>query len=141
VGVGRGHSLSANGTLDCTDPFKAASRSCQWCPTTDVHVHRTYPEPLESIESGSGIYFNSAGPEKIQKSTRQGIGLGRRLLAFAEAEALRRGYREIRLYTHQKMLEINASTPLSVMKRWDAAPKPAMTASSCANSLMVSGPF
>ncbi len=37
--------------------------------------------------------------------TRQGIGLGRRLLAFAEGEALRRGYREIRLYTHQKMLE------------------------------------
>jgi ribosomal protein S18 acetylase RimI-like enzyme len=30
---------------------------------------------------------------------------GRRLLAFAEAEALRRGYREIRLYTHQTMVE------------------------------------
>jgi hypothetical protein len=26
-------------------------------------------------------------------------------MAFAEAEALRRGYREIRLYTHQKMVE------------------------------------
>jgi len=37
--------------------------------------------------------------------TRQGLGLGRRLLAFAEAEALRRGYREIRLYTHQTMME------------------------------------
>ena len=36
---------------------------------------------------------------------RQGLGLGRRLLAFAEAEAMRRGYREIRLYTHQKMVE------------------------------------
>ena len=36
---------------------------------------------------------------------RQGLGLGRRLLAFAEAEALRRGYREIRLYTHQTMVE------------------------------------
>ena len=32
---------------------------------------------------------------------RQGLGLGRRLLAFAETEALRRGYREIQLYTHQ----------------------------------------
>jgi len=31
--------------------------------------------------------------------------LGRRLLAFAEAEAVRRGYREIRLYTHQTMTE------------------------------------
>jgi ribosomal protein S18 acetylase RimI-like enzyme len=36
---------------------------------------------------------------------RQGSGLGRRLLAFAEAEALRRGYSEIRLYTHQTMVE------------------------------------
>jgi ribosomal protein S18 acetylase RimI-like enzyme len=36
---------------------------------------------------------------------RQGLGLGRRLLAFAEAEALRRGYNEIRLYTHQTMVE------------------------------------
>jgi GNAT superfamily N-acetyltransferase len=36
---------------------------------------------------------------------RQGLGLGRRLLAFAEDEALRLGYREIRLYTHQTMVE------------------------------------
>jgi ribosomal protein S18 acetylase RimI-like enzyme len=37
--------------------------------------------------------------------TRQDLGLGRRLLAFAEDEALGRGYREIRLYTHQTMVE------------------------------------
>src|SRR5712671_4051028 len=37
--------------------------------------------------------------------TRHGLGLGRRLLAFAEDEALRRGYREIRLYTHETMVE------------------------------------
>jgi ribosomal protein S18 acetylase RimI-like enzyme len=36
---------------------------------------------------------------------RQGAGLGRQLLAFAETAALRRGYREIRLYTHQTMVE------------------------------------
>ena len=36
---------------------------------------------------------------------RQDLGLGRRLLAFAEAEALRRGYHEIRLYTHETTVE------------------------------------
>jgi ribosomal protein S18 acetylase RimI-like enzyme len=36
---------------------------------------------------------------------RQGLGLGRRLLAFAEDEALRLGYREIRLYTHETMVQ------------------------------------
>jgi ribosomal protein S18 acetylase RimI-like enzyme len=36
---------------------------------------------------------------------RQGQGLGRRLIAFAEAEARRRGLSEVRLYTHQRMTE------------------------------------
>jgi ribosomal protein S18 acetylase RimI-like enzyme len=36
---------------------------------------------------------------------RQGAGLGRRLIAFAGDEARRRGYREVRLYTHQTMTE------------------------------------
>jgi GNAT superfamily N-acetyltransferase len=36
---------------------------------------------------------------------RQGLGLGRRLLTFAEAEAMRRDYHEIRLYTHETMAE------------------------------------
>jgi ribosomal protein S18 acetylase RimI-like enzyme len=36
---------------------------------------------------------------------RQSLGFGRQLLAFSETEALRRGYREIRLYTHQTMVE------------------------------------
>ncbi len=35
----------------------------------------------------------------------QGRGIGRLLIAFAEAEAVRRGYREIRLYTHETMVE------------------------------------
>jgi len=44
--------------------------------------------------------------DKIAVSpARQGLGLGRRLLALAEAEASRPGYREIRLYTHQTMVE------------------------------------
>jgi ribosomal protein S18 acetylase RimI-like enzyme len=37
--------------------------------------------------------------------SHQGVGFGRRLLEFAETEALRRGYREIRLYTHKTMTE------------------------------------
>jgi GNAT superfamily N-acetyltransferase len=32
-------------------------------------------------------------------------GIGRALMAFAEQEAQRRGYRELRLYTHEKMTE------------------------------------
>jgi GNAT superfamily N-acetyltransferase len=35
----------------------------------------------------------------------QGQGLGRRLIAFAEAETRRLGYHEIRLYTHRMMTE------------------------------------
>jgi len=34
-----------------------------------------------------------------------GHGLGRALMDFAETEARRRGYAELRLYTHQKMTE------------------------------------
>ena len=36
---------------------------------------------------------------------RQGRGLGRRLIAFAESEARRLGYAELRLYTHETMIE------------------------------------
>jgi GNAT superfamily N-acetyltransferase len=36
---------------------------------------------------------------------RQGRGLGRQLIAFAEAETRRLGHAELRLYTHQKMTE------------------------------------
>jgi ribosomal protein S18 acetylase RimI-like enzyme len=36
---------------------------------------------------------------------RQGQGLGRRLIAFAELEARRRGFAELRLYTHARMTE------------------------------------
>jgi GNAT superfamily N-acetyltransferase len=36
---------------------------------------------------------------------RHGAGLGRRLIAFAEDEARRRGYAEVRLYTHLMMHE------------------------------------
>ena len=35
----------------------------------------------------------------------QGSGVGRALLSFAEQEATRRGYAELRLYTHETMTE------------------------------------
>ena len=35
----------------------------------------------------------------------QGQGLGRQMMDFAEAEAARRGYGELRLYTHESMTE------------------------------------
>ena len=35
----------------------------------------------------------------------QGQGIGRALIEFAEAEARRRGYTEMRLYTHETMVE------------------------------------
>jgi ribosomal protein S18 acetylase RimI-like enzyme len=35
----------------------------------------------------------------------QGEGLGKKLVAFAESEALRRGFTELRLYTNEKMTE------------------------------------
>ncbi len=44
-------------------------------------------------------------------ANQQGRGSGRRLIAFAEAEARRRGYGEIRLYTHQTMHENIALYP------------------------------
>ena len=37
--------------------------------------------------------------------SHQGRGFGRCLLEFAEAEAVRQGYHEIRLYTHETMTE------------------------------------
>lgn len=41
----------------------------------------------------------------------QGGGIGGRLIAFAETEAARRGYGELRLYTHETMTENVALYP------------------------------
>ena len=43
--------------------------------------------------------------ESAELATRAAPGLGRRLIEFAEAEARRLGYAELRLYTHEKMVE------------------------------------
>ena len=66
---------------------------------------------LEEVAVIAGIIVLLTAPDYLLldniaiSPARQGLGLGRRLLAFAEAEASRRGYCEIRLYTHQTMVE------------------------------------
>lgn len=40
--------------------------------------------------------------------SRKGQGLGRRLVEFSESEARRRGFTEVRLYTHETMVENQA---------------------------------
>jgi GNAT superfamily N-acetyltransferase len=42
---------------------------------------------------------------------RHGQGIGRALMAFAEEEAIRQGYAELRLYTHEMMTENLAMYP------------------------------
>src|ERR1700730_14073041 len=83
-------------------------------PILDDYAARVLEGVVWVLEEGSviaGIIVLLPAPnymllDNIAVSpARQGLGLGRRLLAFAEAEALRRGYCEIRLYTHQTMVE------------------------------------
>jgi ribosomal protein S18 acetylase RimI-like enzyme len=54
---------------------------------------------LEETPDGFLLDNIAVAPEQ------QGKGVGRALLEFAEAEAARRGYEEIRLYTHVLMTE------------------------------------
>jgi ribosomal protein S18 acetylase RimI-like enzyme len=83
-------------------------------PMLDDYAARISEGVVWVIEEGSGvagIIVLKPQPEYLLldniaiSPARQGSGLGRLLLAFAEAEAVRRGYREIRLYTHQTMTE------------------------------------
>ena len=83
-------------------------------PMLDDYVARVLEGMVWVLEEGSviaGIIMLLPAPNYLLldniavSPARQGLGFGRRLLAFAEAEALRRGYREIRLYTHQTMVE------------------------------------
>ncbi len=54
------------------------------------------------IEKGEGgILFDNI----VVAPDAQGSGLGRRLMDFAEAEAVRRGYARLDLYTHEMMTE------------------------------------
>jgi ribosomal protein S18 acetylase RimI-like enzyme len=83
-------------------------------PMLDDYAARVAEDVVWVIEEGpaiAGIIVLLPRPDYLLLDNiavvpaRQGSGLGRRLLAFAEAEAVRRGYPEIRLYTHQTMTE------------------------------------
>ena len=56
---------------------------------------------LVLIEKEGGLLFDNIAV----RPSRQGEGIGRRLMEHAESEARRLGYAEIDLYTHEKMTE------------------------------------
>ncbi len=67
-----------------------------------VLEHRSTPAGVIVMYAGDGHLF----VENVAVAPADhGRGLGRALMAFAEAEALRRGLPEVRLYTHQRMTE------------------------------------
>src|SRR5467141_338239 len=83
-------------------------------PMLDDYAARVLEVVVCVLEEGSviaGIIVLLPAPNYLLldnvavSPARQGLGLGRRLLAFTEDEALRRGYGEIRLYAHQTMVE------------------------------------
>jgi len=83
-------------------------------PMLDDYLARVSEDAVWVLQDGpaiAGILVLLSAPEYLLLDNiaiapdRQGRGLGRRLLTFTESEALRRGYREIRLYTHQTMIE------------------------------------
>jgi GNAT superfamily N-acetyltransferase len=83
-------------------------------PMLDDYAARVLEGKVWVLEEGAavaGIIVLLPAPDYLLLDNiaifpaRQGLGLGRQLLAFAEAEALRLGYCEIRLYTHQTMVE------------------------------------
>jgi ribosomal protein S18 acetylase RimI-like enzyme len=83
-------------------------------PMLDVYASRLSAGSVRVIEEGSTMVGVLVLPPKSEHlllnnidvaSARQGRGFVRSLLKFTEAEAMRQGYHEIGLYTHETMRE------------------------------------
>ena len=84
-------------------------------PMLDDYAELIEAGAVSVIEDGDGaiaaLIVLLAKPDHLLldniavRPDRQGRGLGRRLVAFAEAEARRLGHAELRLYTHATMTE------------------------------------
>src|SRR5271170_2238234 len=87
------------GPMDDDYPARIAERSV-WVIERDGQIAGVLvllPEPDHLLLDNVAVARN-----------HQGHGIGRILVAFAEAETKRRGYGEIRLYTHVTMVENQA---------------------------------
>lgn len=83
-------------------------------PMLDDYAARIAAEQVWVLEDAAGIagvLVLEDGPDRFLldnvavRPDRQGLGVGRRLLDFAEAEAVRRGWGTITLYTNALMTE------------------------------------
>ena len=80
-------------------------------PMLDNYAARVSEDVVWVIEEGDtvrGVSVLLPNPDHLLLENiavdpaYHGTGLGRRLLVFAEAEAMRQGYRELRLYTQRR---------------------------------------
>jgi GNAT superfamily N-acetyltransferase len=84
-------------------------------PMLDDYSARIADGSVSVVEDGHGtiagiiVLISSADHLLLQnvavRPVHQGQGFGRALIAFAEQQAKKLGHAEIRLYTHQKMVE------------------------------------
>jgi len=83
----------------------AVSEGC----AQEIAEHLVWVAELEGAVVAGLVLIPSDGFMKLANvavdPNRRGAGLGRRLLALAEEESLRRGFRQMRLHTHARMPE------------------------------------
>ncbi len=80
-----------------------------------VRTHTVWVAEVDGIIAGLVVLLPRANHLLLDNvavdPACHGRGIGRALLAFAEREAIRRGYAELRLYTHERMTENLAMYP------------------------------